>query len=309
MNKKILMVVAFLCWFGAQGQPKSTAQADLWAITNDYLKAFEEINFDKMGTFLHDSVTFFDINSRAVGKQSVIQNWKSTFNPIPEKIKFEIGEHFVSGNFVVVNLRYEAVMKMQNKNTIVNIDVITVVQFKNGKMILLHDYPDINAFNRQWVNQVGGQLIDQSGEINLNVIENFYKSYSNWDIPGMTSCYADNIEFKDLTAKEAFPRGVYEHSGKAKVSAFWSGIFGDIKLGYVDVKLNSAFSAGNFVIANSMFSMVLPTEWTGKDSGKVFISIPIKTLFQLKDGKIVTHYDFADYDSYNKQIQAQISKP
>lgn len=306
MIKRILTLAAFALTFGfnANCQQKPAPKSDLWAITKDYLKAFEEINFEKMGTFLHDSVTFFDINTSAVGKQAVIQNWKNSFNPIPTKIKFEIGEHFVTGSFVVVNLRYESVMKIQEKNTVVNIEVITVAQFKNDKIIFLHDYPDMNSFNRQLVNQVGGQLIGQNGDANIEVVRRFYKAYSDWDIPTMTSFYADDVEFKDLTAKEAFKGGKYEHSGKTNTSAFWSGNFGEGKPPYVNLTLNSAYASGDFVIANTTFSLRLPPSWTGGKEG-VFVSIPIKTLLQVENGKIVTHYDFANYKLYNQQIAVQ----
>jgi len=277
---------------------------DNLTLFRNYLTAFEAIDFDKMGTFLHDSVTFFDFNSSANGKQAVIKTWKSAFNPVPQKIKFEIGEYFVSGNFVVMNLRYEAVMKIQDRNTLVNMEMITVAQFKNEKIILLHDYPDLNTFNRQLVNQVRVQLPVQSGEANLEVVTNFYKAYSDWNIPLMTSFYAENIEFKDLTAKEAFKGGTYEHNGKASVTIFWSGIFGADKPEHVRVNLESAFASGNFVIANTRFSLELPVSWTGGKKD-VFVNIPIKTLLEIKEGKVVRHYDFADYNSYNQQISVQ----
>jgi limonene-1,2-epoxide hydrolase/ketosteroid isomerase-like protein len=277
---------------------------DNLTLFRSYLKAFEAIDFDKMGTFLHDSVAFFDISSSANGKQAVINTWKNTFNPVPKEIKFEIGEYFVSGSFVVMNLRYEAVMKIQERNTIVNIEVITVAQFKSGKIILLHDYPDIDTFNRQLINQIGGQLTSGSGESNLKVVTDFFRAYSDWNIPLMTSFYSDNIEFKDLTAKEAFKGGRYEHSGKASTTAFWSGIFGDTKPPFLKVNLESAFASGDFVVANTRFSLELPISWTGGKKG-LFVNVPIKTLLEVKEGKIVRHYDFVDYKLYNQQINIQ----
>jgi ketosteroid isomerase-like protein len=304
MIKKIILFAAFVCHLSAHCQPVEKQENDLWAITNEYLKAFEAIDFDRMGTFLHDSVTFFDINSSAIGKQAVINTWKSAFNPLPQKIKFEIGEHFVSGNFVVMNLRYEAVMKIQERNTIVNMEVITVAKFMNDKIILLHDYPDMPAFYRQLANQVGGVPLAHDGAANLEVVRSFYKAYSDWNIPLMTSFYSDDIEFKDLTASEAFKGATYEHAGKTNVTAFWSGIFGAEKPAYVKVNVESAFASGNFVIANTRFSLELPVTWTGGKKD-VFVNIPIKTLLEVKGGKIVRHYDFADYNLYNQQISIQ----
>lgn len=305
MIRNILLLSGLISCLSTQAQPTVKPNYDLWAIANEYLKAFEAVDFDKMGSFLHDSATFFDLGSSANGKQAIIQNWKTVFNPYPEKIRFEIGEHFVSGNFVVMNLRYEAHMKVQRRDVVVNMAVITVAKFKSDKIILLHDYPDMPAFYRQLANQIGGVPIDQDDHGNLEVVRNFYQAYAKWDVPTMTSFYADNIEFKDLTASDAFPNTINEHYGKEKVVAAWSGLFKENKPAYLNMELNSAYYSGDYVIANTTYSMVLPSAWVPNNPGKVFISMPVKTLFQLKNGKIVKHYDFADYDLFNQQIRAQ----
>lgn len=299
--KAAILVLVMTTTLRIAGVAKST---DNLAIFNDYLKAFEAVDFDKMGTFLHDSVTFFDLGSSANGKQAVIENWKKAFNPHPEKILFELGEHFATGSFVVMNLRYESVMKIRDRNVVVNMEVITVAKFKDGKIILLHDYPDMPAFYRQLAHQVGGVPADQNGAANLEVVRNFYKAYSDWNIPLMTSFYSDDIEFKDLTAKEAFKGGTYEHTGKVNVTAFWAGILGPHKPEHVKVNVESAFASGSFVVANTRFSLELPVSWTGGKKD-VFVNVPIKTLLEVKEGKIVRHYDFADYTVYNQQISIQ----
>jgi predicted ester cyclase len=49
---------------------------------------------------------------------------------------------------------------------------------------------------------------------------------------------------------------------------------------------------------------ILEQPWTnGKDG--VFVRFPIKTILQIKDDKILRHWDFADYDSYREQIDIQ----
>lgn len=299
MRAAILFLLMITLRIAAVAQP-----TDNLATLRGYLKAFEAVDFEKMGTFLHDSVTFFDLGSSANGKQAVIENWKKSFNPIPEKILFEVGEHFATGNFIVINLRYESVMKIRDRNVVVNMEVVTVAKFKDHKIVLLHDYPEMPAFYRQLTDQVGGIPADQDGAANVEIARKFFKAYSDWDIPLMTSFYSENIEFKDLTAKEAFKGGMYEHNGNAKVAAFWSGIFGADRPEYVNVNVERAFASGNFVIAHTRFSLVLPASWTGGKKG-VLVNIPVKTLLELKEGKIVRHYDFADYTAYNRQISIQ----
>jgi ketosteroid isomerase-like protein len=289
-------------------QAQAPTKPDLWMLAQECLQAFERIDFDKMGTYLHDSVSFFDIGSSAKGKWNVINNWKKSFDPKPERIHFEVREHFVSGSFVVMDVFYEAVTKVQNENTVVNIEVITVIQFKDGKIIMLNDYPDFSGYGRQLASQLQNMepTPNPNRNVNLTTTKKYYQAYAKWDVSTLTTFYHDSIEFKDLTAKDMFKGGTYEHNGKEDVSRFWSGIFKDTPLEYVDMIVHNMFTAGDFVMVNSTLSMVLPPSWTVNAPGKVYVSLPIKTVLRFKEGKIISQYDFADYNLYNKQMNAQM---
>ncbi len=160
MIKRILVLLAFVVSIAANSQVVDSHSNDLWKITRDYLQAFEQMDFDKMGTFLHDSVQFFDIGSQATGKKNVIDIWKKTFTPRPLRIQFDIREHFVSGSFVVLDMRYEVVNVVEGKKVLLNIEVISVLQFRDGKIILLHDYPDFTAYGRQLASQLENKKPD-----------------------------------------------------------------------------------------------------------------------------------------------------
>jgi limonene-1,2-epoxide hydrolase len=74
-------------------------------------------------------------------------------------------------------------------------------------------------------------------------------------------------------------------------------------------KLNSHFKSDNFVIINSTFESILPDEWFGNNAnGKVFVSLPIVTILKFVGDKIISHTDYADYNTYKKQIQLQMKK-
>lgn len=309
MTKRIALSLAIIVSLSAKSQGQNDSH-DLWKLTQDYLDAFEQIDFDKMGTFLHDSVQFFDIGSQAVGKKNVIEVWKKTFAPRPLRIQFDIREHFVSGSFVVLDMRYEVVNVVEGKNVLLNIEVISVLQFRNGKIILLHDYPDFTGYGRQLASQLPNKKVrsNEIAEQNVSTTLRYYEAYSQWDVTSMSMFFHDSIEFKDLTAKDMFKGGKFEHLGKEAVSKFWSGIFGDQTLSYVDMVVNNAFTAGDYVVVNTTLSLVLPPSWTGNAPGKVLVSLPIKSLLRFRDGKIIRQYDFADYTVYNKQIQVQLEK-
>ncbi|MEZ4972654.1 MAG: nuclear transport factor 2 family protein [Cyclobacteriaceae bacterium] len=310
MAKRILVLLAFVVSIAANSQVVDRHSNDLWKITRDYLQAFEQMDFDKMGTFLHDSVEFFDIGSHAEGKKNVVEVWKKTFTPLPLRIQFDIREHFVSGSFVVLDMRYEVVNVVEGKNVLLNIEVISVLQFRDGKIILLHDYPDFTAYGRQLASQLKGKKAksNEVSERNVSTTLGYYEAYSRWDVASMSTFFHDSIEFKDLTAKDMFKGGKFEHLGKEAVSKFWSGIFGDQRLSYVDMVVNNAFTAGDYVVVNTTLSLVLPPSWTGNAPGKVLVSLPIKSLLRFRDGKIIRQYDFADYTVYNKQIKVQLEK-
>jgi len=308
--RAMIFLLMSVCALGAKCQTITNPESDLWALSRGYLQAFEQLDFDKMGTFLHDSVKFFDIGSQAEGKSNVMDNWKRTFNPRPTNVHFEVREHFVSGSFVVIDVRYEALTKIQDKNTLVNMEVIMVLQFENEKIIMLHDYPDLTSYERQLTGQLKNTqpARNENKERNVNTTLNYYQAYSRWDVQGMGSFYHDDIEFRDLTAKDAFKGGKYEHNGKADVVKFWSGIFGDTPPEYSNVRVVSLFTAGDYVIANTIFSLVLPPSWTGNAPGKVYVTLPIKTALRFRDGKIISQHDFADYAMYRKQIEVQVPK-
>ncbi|MGE0589053.1 MAG: nuclear transport factor 2 family protein [Cyclobacteriaceae bacterium] len=306
--RRVLVLLSLIVSISARSQVDHSG--DLWKLTREYLQAFEQLDFDKMGTFLHDSVQFFDIGSHADGKKNVIEVWKKTFTPLPLRIQFDIREHFVSGSFVVVDMRYEVVNVVEGRPVLLNIEVISVLQFRDGKIVLLHDYPDFTSYGRQLASQLKDKKAkpNEVGEQNVSTTMRYYEAYSRWDVASMSTFFHDSIEFKDLTAKDVFKSGKFEHLGKEAVSKFWSGIFGDQRLSYVDMVVNNAFTAGDYVVVNTTLSLILPPSWTGNAPGKVFVSLPIKSLLRFRDGKIIRQYDFADYALYNKQIEVQLEK-
>lgn len=286
------------------GIASAQTKPDITALANGYLQAFREADFDKMGTFLHDSIVFDDLTSHAEGKANVIANWKQAFTPRPSYIRLDIREQFTSGRFVVADVFYEGLFNSDKENVLVRAETFMVMQFKGDKIIRLNDFPDYDGLRRQSgvQHKKGAQ---QTENINVKIALAYMEAYARWDTHAMSAFFHDSISFKDLTAKDVFKGGKFEHEGKKDVSAFWNGIFGDEKLEYVDMVVHNTFQAGDYVMLNTTLSMLLPASWTGNAPGKVYVSLPIKTALRFKDGKIISQRDFADYAIYNKQIQLQ----
>ncbi|TJY37791.1 nuclear transport factor 2 family protein [Pontimicrobium aquaticum] len=139
----------------------------------------------------------------------------------------------------------------------------------------------------------------------------YMKAYGNWDFEKMKTFYDENIHFEDPTAAEAFKSG-FETVGKEKVYTMFKGVyqaFENNKPPYISINVDKIFSSGSFVVINSTYESILPNSWyKNSNTEKIMVSIPFLTVLQIKNGKITIHKDYADYDTWTKQIQAQLTK-
>lgn len=134
----------------------------------------------------------------------------------------------------------------------------------------------------------------------------YMNAYSDWNIDKMKEFYSDSIHFHDPTAVEAF-RNNYNVKGKEKVVALLKGIFSGSTPKHISFKVKEHFTSGSFIIINSTFTLIVPTSWFGKQAdGKIFVSVPAVTVLRFSKGKIISHKDYFDYDSYKKQIALQL---
>ena len=137
----------------------------------------------------------------------------------------------------------------------------------------------------------------------------FMHAYSDWDTDKMGNYYDDAVHFEDPTANDAFNNGS-DVTGKDSVLKFIKAIFKE-KTDFVRFDVKSHFVSKNYVVVQSLFETIIPQAWLGpkgSEFGKVFISIPVTTVLHFKDDKIIEHIDYADYNTYLKQIRLQTTK-
>jgi len=149
------------------------------------------------------------------------------------------------------------------------------------------------------------------GQINSTKISEigikYMRAYSDWNVDVMGTFYADSIHFQDPTAKEAFQIS-FDFTGKENVISMFRNVFKDQKPEHVAFKVKNTFESGSYVIFNSNYELIAPSSWFGKNvTDKVFISISVLTILKFKNDKIIEHIDYADYNSYKKQIGLQIN--
>ena len=282
-------------------------------IANQFFKAYESLDFDKMASHWHDSVRGQDVvygdlykaQDTFYGRETILSLWKEAFQNMPNYIRIDIREQFTSGNFVITDQSFENSTTTDGKTNVIRGEMITALKFKEGKIIEQYDFGDYYAWDRQSQSVLNGvHNPERKEQRNLGIAAKYINAYSNKDPIGMASFYSDSIEFKDLTAKDAFNSNNFELNGKGNVQAFWQGVLVDSASPYLNVNIDGAYFSGSYVMLNTTFSMMLPQSWTNGKEG-VFVRFPIKTILQIKDDKIVRHWDFADYDSYREQIDIQ----
>lgn len=150
-------------------------------------------------------------------------------------------------------------------------------------------------------------LADHKAEPDLLALSQQYmQAYGRWDIDAMSAMHAPEIQFNDPTATEAFQAN-YAKQGKTQVAAFFKGIFPNGQPKHITFKWNEHFISGQHVVIQSTFESLVPAAWFKPESkGQLLVSIPVTTILRFHDGQIITHTDYADYNSYRAQAALQM---
>nr|WP_298924599.1 nuclear transport factor 2 family protein [uncultured Allomuricauda sp.] len=136
----------------------------------------------------------------------------------------------------------------------------------------------------------------------------YMSAYSEWNVEKMGAFYKDSVHFKDPTAVEAFQTN-FDLVGKDKVMSLLKSVFPDAPPEYASFKVKEHFVSGTHAIINSNFELVLPKSWFGDSAlGKIFVSVPMVTILKFDEKKISSHFDYVDYNSYQKQISFQVKE-
>ncbi|MFI0429411.1 nuclear transport factor 2 family protein [Mariniflexile sp. HMF6888] len=152
---------------------------------------------------------------------------------------------------------------------------------------------------------------DIGSQSHKTIALSYMEAYGDWDFDTMKTFYAENIHFEDPTGSEVFNQK-FDFNGIKEVYNFFRGVFKNgfenERPPYVDFRIEKVFESGSFIIINSTFECQLPNAWFKEPSSeRILISIPFLTILQIENGKIISHTDYGGYDSYMKQIQAQIT--
>jgi ketosteroid isomerase-like protein len=114
------------------------------------------IDWDKLGTLMHDEITFDDLTAellfgekKPVGKENVLKNFRETFVSITNMTP-KLTRTFFSGDVGVFEMDLSFSFRNQQKGiTKITMPLVVVITIKDGKVIEHRDYGDYREYIKQ----------------------------------------------------------------------------------------------------------------------------------------------------------------
>jgi ketosteroid isomerase-like protein len=118
---------------------------------------------------------------------------------------------------------------------------------------------------------------------NLEIVKQGYADFLKGNIPAMLDSLSDNIEWELPASANASFSGVFK--GKDGVMNFFQNIANDNE--FSEFAVDNYIADGDYVVA--LGHLTATAKNTGKTSSNKWAH-----LWQLNDGKVIKHYEYAD---------------
>jgi steroid delta-isomerase-like uncharacterized protein len=259
--------------------------SNIWdeIINNENLDLISDTNFDT-------NITLASSPENIVG----IENFKAyyaNFTTGFSDVKFTIVNIFGQDDNLVKHWNYKGThtgnfFGMPATGKSVDIDGVTLVKMKDGKILQEQDFMDNMVFMQQ--------LGILSSPDNVNIIDGIYKAFGVGDVPNVLAVLDVNIVWNEA---ENFPYA--DKNPYIGPDAVLNGVFARIggeweNFTLVDLKLHDM--SNNYVLA------------TGRYQGKykkndAKIDAQMAHLWMLKDGKAISFQQFVDTKQVNDAVK------
>ena len=144
MNKLLILAVAATIVLSACGQQQGAGVSDTQALVKAWISAYESKDADKYIALYSDDIYYADwaIGAFINGKDGWSSGVRSTF---PEEgFGVKVNSYFISsdGRFAAVECIYS---DKDSQGRIVSMPMVSILEFKNGKIVKETDYYDAGA--------------------------------------------------------------------------------------------------------------------------------------------------------------------
>ncbi|WP_265570773.1 nuclear transport factor 2 family protein [Sphingomicrobium nitratireducens] len=141
---------------------------------------------------------------------------------------------------------------------------------------------------------------DVATETSMRIGQSYFEAYIERDWDRLEPMLADDVVFQDTTAKYLF--GGQPQEGKATLAAFFRTAYAGISR--MEFTPSRSFASSDTAVFEGML------DWDVDMGGGriVSTSMPFVVILALRDGKIVSHRDFADYRPFLDANAASLAK-
>jgi len=280
-KSNLLIAIAFLSISTVFAQ-KSNINKDIKMYAQVWDDIINKGEIDKINS------TYFDTNITGIASPENIvgienfkayyQNYLTGFSDVTFTIKIIFGQ----GDNIVKHWNFKGkhtgnFFGVPATGNLVDVDVVTLVKMKNGKIAQEQDFLDNMVFF--------GQLGLVSDPNNLTVINNLYKAFAVGDIPAVLGAMDAKIVWN-----EAESNSLAEGNPYIGPEAVLKGVFARLGADHEYFKLENIQLHG---IDNNQVLATLRYDAKVKKTGKTY-NAQVAHLWTLKDGKIIVFQQFLD---------------
>ena len=243
-------------------------------INNGKLDQINDTNFDENITMVYSPENIVGIEN--------FKDYYSHFITGFSDVKFTIVDVFGQGDNIVKHWNFIGTHSgeffgIPATGKTVNIEGVTLVKMKDGKIAQEQDFMDNMAF----LQQLG---IVSSSE-NVGIIDGLYKAFSTGDIPNVLGAMDPKIVWHEAESNNLADRNPY-----IGPEAVLKGVFERVIGGHEYFKLSNIEL---HEMSNNKVLATLRYDGKFKKSGKVY-NAQAAHLWTLKDGKIVAFQQYVD---------------
>ena len=171
-----------------------------------------------------------------------------------------------------------------------------VIKKKSLRNIFVILLAFVSIFNYSQSNS----MFKDSTSLSKDVTTRYFNAYMNLDFKSMKLVMHDSITFYDPTAKLVF--GGNKIKGKTKVYEYFLNSYASI------IEMKQSTIRTIFSSNTGVFELNFVYKFKN-GSGQIFtIDMPLIVILTIKNGKIIEHRDYADYNYFMKQYNQQLKK-
>lgn len=280
-----ILMIGFTSCENAKVEKNIKMYSSTWddIINTGNLDLINETNFT-------DDITLITSPENVVGIEA-FKSYYSNFVTGFSNVEFTLVDVFGQGDKIVKHWSFKGTHSgdffgMPATGKVVNIDGVTLVKMKEGKIAVEQDFMD----NMVFLQQLG--ILSDPG--NVNVIDSTYKAFAAGDIPTVLSYLDANVVWNEAEGN-AYADGNPYIGPDAVLNGVFARVGADHEyFNLVNIELHDM--SNNQVLATLRYQGKL------KKNGAVF-DTQVAHLWTLKNGKTITFQQYVDTKQLNDALK------